>query len=128
MDDRHTEMYRYGTNFLSIPKYVHGRLTGEDFLYFNWCEQLAPHVKDYTVVISTLSPIEVPFKGIGKLAQAVELPPILLPSPGRVGVIPNSPHLPSFEADLVIGSSYYIPKTGKNGIYQMRREGMLRLN
>jgi len=121
-------MYKYGTNFLSIPKYAPGRLTGENFLYFNWCEQLAPYVKNYTVAISTLSTAGAAFKGIGKLAQAVEIPPILLPSPGRVGLLPDSPDLPSFEADLVIGSDYFIPRTERNGRYQMRREGMLRLN
>ncbi len=128
MTDRQNEMYKHSSDFLSIPAYIPGRLCGTDFLYFKWCAQLAPHVERYTVAISTLDTSGAAIKGISHLREVVEIPPIHLPNPARIALIPDSRHLPLFEAELVRGSLYVIPETSTNGRYQMDREGMLRLN
>lgn len=128
MTDRQTDIYKYSSDFLSIPAYVPGRSCGTDFLYFKWCSQMAPHVNNYTVVIETLDTAGAPLRGISTLREVVGIPQVHLPSPSRIALIPNSHHLPLFEAELVRGSLYVIPETSTNGRYQMDREGMLRLN
>jgi hypothetical protein len=129
MTDRQNDMYRQGANFLSIPKYIPGRQCGDDFLYFKWCNELEPYANQYTVVIESLDTSGATYRGISTLRQTVELPPIHLPSPARMALIPNTKNLPMFVANLVRGSLYVIPETGGvNGVYQMDREGMLRLN
>ena len=129
MTDRQNDMYKYGAEFLSMPKYIPGRLTTADFLEFKWCNELAPYVNQYTVAIETLDTSGATYRGISTLRQMVEIPPVQLPSPARIALIPSSKNLPMFVANLVSGSLYIIPETGGvNGIYQMDREGMLRLN
>ncbi len=129
MTDRQLDMYRLGSEFLSMPKYVPGRLCGDDFLYFKWCNELAPHVDHYTVVIETVDISGATNRGISNLREVVEIPPVHLSWPSRIGVVPDRDGLPMFEGELVRGSLYIIPETmGVNGRYVMDREGMLRPN
>ena len=129
MTDRQLDTYNLNSEFLSMPKYVPGRLNSDNFLYFKWCNELAPHVDRYTVVIETLSVSGATYRGISKLREVVEIPPVHLGQNIRIGLIPDIGSLPMFEGELIRGSLYIIPETnGVNGSYQLDREGMLRPN
>ncbi len=128
MTDRQLSTYKYRSEFLSMPKFIPGRLTGEDFLEFKWCHQMEPYLDHYTVAIEVLSTSGAAYYSISKLRQYVEVPPVHLGWPVRMGVLPDTNMLPSFEGDLVKGSLYIFPETTNNGIYQLAREGMLRPN
>lgn len=129
MTDRQLDTYNLNSEFLSMPKFIPGRLNSDQFLYFKWCGELERYVDKYTVVIETASVSGAINRGISKLREAVEIPPVHLGQNVRVGLIPESEHLPMFEAELIRGSLYIIPDTkGVNGRYQMRREGMHRPN
>jgi len=123
MTDRRLDILATNPDWFTIPRYVPGRLSAIDFVFFNW-----PHTFDfsrYKVVVETLDVAGVTYPGIGPLKQSVELPHIQYPWGGRLGVIPDDPSLPAFEAAMIRGSTYVIPNTnGKNGIFQMMRHGV----
>ena len=129
MTDRQLDLYKWGSNFLSIPKYIPGRLNADDFLYFKWCAELEPIVDRYTVVIESLDNAGATMRSISKLREAVEIPYVQLGWYPRLGLVPDSDKLPLFEGQVIRGSLYIIPETkGINGKYLLRREGMLRPN
>jgi len=129
MGDRQLDIYKYGSKFLSIPKWIPGRLNGDDFVEFKWCNELEPIVNRYTVAIESLDTAGSTMRGISKLRQFVELPYVLLGHAPLIALIPDSKDLPIFTSVLIRGSLYVIPETnGVNGTYEMDREGMLRLN
>ena len=128
MGDRQLDIYKYGSKFLSIPKWIPGRLNGDDFVEFKWCSELEPIVNRYTVAIESLDTSGSTMRGVSKLRQFVELPYVLLGSAPLIALIPDSRDLPIFTSVLIRGSLYVIPETyGVNGTYEIDREGMLRL-
>lgn len=129
MTDRQLDLYRYGSNYLSIPKYIPGRLNSDDFIFFNWSSELEPVLNHYTVVIEALDNSGATMRSISKLRKAVEIPYVQLGWYPRLGLVPDTPNLPLFEGQMIRGSTYDIPTTnGKNGEFQLRRHGMLRPN
>lgn len=127
MTDRRLDILATRADWFTIPRYIPGRLNAADFVFFNW--PCTFDFKRYKVVVETLDTAGVTYPGIGPLKQSVELPHIQYPWGGRIGVIPDSHQLPSFEAELIRGSTYVIPDTkGKNGTFQMTRHGVHRPN
>lgn len=109
--------------FYIIPKHLPGRLMTTDFMFFRWSCDF--DVRRYCVVVesSDVSGDSV-FRNIGPLQKTIELPHVRFGAYSRIGVIPDSEQLPSFEAELIRGSTYIIPDThGKNGRFQMERHG-----
>jgi len=127
MTDRRLDILATRADWFTLPRYVPGRLSAIDFVFFNWPSTF--DISKYTVVVETLDTAGVTYPGIGALKQSVELPHIQYSWGGRIGVIPDSDKLPVFEAELIRGSTYVIPDTqGRNGIFQMMRHGVLRPN
>lgn len=125
--DRQFDILWTGPDWYTIPPDAPGRLNGDDFVYFRWDCNLNPC--DYTIVIESLDTAGPQFRSISILSKSVQLPLVQLGAHLRIGVIPSTLNLPSFEAELIRGSTYVIPNTkGKNGVFQMERHGMHRLN
>lgn len=111
-------------DWFTLPRYLPGRLNAEDFVFFTWPSHLDP--TKYTVVVEVLDVAGPTYRGIGKLKNNVELPHVQYDWHARIGVIPDSHDLPSFEAELNRGSTYMIPNVHKPGRYQMVAHGMKR--
>ncbi|HSA76076.1 MAG TPA: hypothetical protein VLE02_00905 [Nitrosarchaeum sp.] len=112
--------------FYSVPRNTPGRINGDDFIFFYWPANINP--ARYTVVIESLDTAGPTYKGIGKLMRSVEIPHVKLGAHVIVGVIPDSESLPTFQGELIRGSTYIIPNVTKNGTYQLQRHGMHRPN
>ncbi len=125
MTDRQLDILATGPDWFTLPRYLPGRLNGEDFLHFRW-----PSSFDrtrYTVIVEVLDTAGPTYRSIGIVDKSVELPHIQYDWHARVGVIPDSPSLPKFESELIRGSTYIIPETyGSSGSFQMERHGMHR--
>ncbi len=125
---RQLDMHRHHPDFYTIPKYLPGRLEADDFIFFKFPNSLNP--QRYTVVIEGLDMSDNnPNRSIGKLNSALEVPQVKLGWHARLGVIPDSEQLPSFESELYRGSTYIIPDTGRmNGVFRMEQHGIVRPN
>ncbi|MDB4769450.1 hypothetical protein OAG24_00645 [bacterium] len=127
MSDRQLDIIWTGPDWFTLPADVPGRLNGDDFVYFRWDCNLNPC--DYTVVVESLDTAGPTYRSISILDKTVQLPLVHFGAHVRIGVIPNSEVLPSFEAELFRGSTYVIPNThGQTGRFQMEQHGMQRLN
>jgi len=120
-------MARHHPDFFTLPKWLPGRLEADDFVHFDWPDSF--NASRYTVVIESLDMSDNnPYRSIGPLRRALEVPQVKLGWHPRVGVVPDDESLPLFEAELVRGSTYVIPDVRSNGRYQMERHGMHRPN
>ena len=125
MTDRQLDIMATRSDFFILPTHLPGRLDTTMFVFFNWPREVDP--KRYTVVIESLDTSGATYRGIGKLHDHVQLPHVQLGWHSRIGVIPDSEELPAFEAELVRGSTYDIPKgPWKQPRIQMRRHGVHR--
>ena len=127
MGDRQLDILLAGPDWYTLPRNLPGVLRADDFMFFNWDCEL--DVKNYTVIVESLDTAGPTYRSIGPLQAEVQLPFVRFGWHPRLGVIPNSNLLPAFEAELIRGSTYVIPKTGgKNGRFQMVRHGVHRPN
>ncbi len=122
--DRQFDILATRAHWFTIPRQMPGRLDGACFVHFI----IPPHmdVNRYSVVVETLDTAGPTYRKISPLKQSVELPHIQYGWTARIGVIPDSNILPSFEANMYRGSTYVIPYTHKNGVYQMTQHGVQR--
>ena len=125
---RQLDKSRYHSDFSSIPKWLPGRLESDDFFFFKYPRNL--DISRYTVVIEGLDMSDNnPYRSVGPLDKAVEIPAVKLGWHPRIGVVPDTDALPSFEAELIRGSTYIIPDVSRsNGVFQMERHGIHRPN
>ena len=122
MGDRQLDILATRSDWFILPRELPMRLNGEDFINFIWFDGIDP--KRYTVVVESLDTAGPTFRGISLLNARVELPLVQYGWDAKIGVLPDSDRLPSFQAKLVRGSTYLIPKTyGKNGVFEMSRFG-----
>ena len=120
--DRQLDIIATTPDTFTVPRYVKGRLTAQDFIYFRWPSGFDP--SRYTVVVEVLDTAGAPYRGISKLMKSVELPHVMYGWHMRVGVVPDNDSLPAFEGELGRGSTYIIPSThGQNGRFLMDRHG-----
>ena len=125
MGDRQLDIIATHPDWFTLPRHLPGRLSAVDFVFFRWPEELDP--SRYTVVVEVLDTAGPTYRSIGKLCKAVELPHVQYDWHARIGVLPDTESLPSFEATMIRGSTYIIPRTrGQNGIFQMERHGVYR--
>lgn len=111
------------TNGFILPRYLPGVLTSIDFVYFEWPSNLP--INRYTVVVESNDTAGPTFRSVSKLQKSVELPHIQYGWDARIGVIPDSMNLPSFESKLSRGCTYILPDTkGRSGPHQMTRIGV----
>lgn len=112
-------------HFWQIPQEVPGRLMTTDFIFFKWCGDIDP--SRYTVVVESLDTAGDTYRSIGKLNNQMLLPHVYFGWHARIGVLPDSNDLPSFESELSRGCTYILPNTrGKNGRFQMEMVGVSR--
>lgn len=120
--DRQLDIIATTPDTFTVPRFVPGRLTAQDFINFRWPSSMNP--SRYTVVVEVLDTAGAPYRGISKLMKSVELPHVKYGWHMRLGLVPDSDSLPVFEAELGRGSTYIIPETyGQNGRFQMERHG-----
>lgn len=124
MSDRQLDILATRAHWFTLPRQLPMRLDGTSFVHFI----IPPHIdnKRYKVVIESLDTAGPTFRSIGTLKQSMELPHIQYGWEPRLGVIPDDPSLPSFEAVMYRGSTYVIPYTTVNGVYQMTQHGVRR--
>lgn len=108
-------------HFRNVPRTAVGRLGGQDFVHFKYPCGINP--ERYTVVVESLDVSGCRFRSISKLCPNVELPHVKFDPHGRIGVLPDSPYLPSFEAEIVRGGTYIIPSVKGTGVFQMEQHG-----
>lgn len=120
MTDRQLDILATRPDWFTIPRYMPGRLNAEDFVFFIWPKSINP--SRYTVVVEVLDTAGPPYRSISKLKKSVELPHVQYGWHARLGVIPDSTSLPSYEAELNRGSTYII----KEGQRQMESHGKKR--
>ena len=124
MADNQLDILATRADWFTLPRNLPGRLNGDDFVHFQW-SGLNP--ANYQVIVEVLDNSGATYRSISPLKKSVELPHVQYGWHPRLGVVPNSPHLPTFEAELFRGSTYIIPNTGgKNGRFQMEQHGMQR--
>lgn len=122
MGDRQLDIPATSADWYTLPRHLPMRLSGQDFVNFIWFGNINP--KRYTIVVESLDVAGPPFRGISLLQKKVELPLVQFGWDAKIGVIPDSDSLPSFEGKLVRGSTYVIPDTkGMNGIFELNRFG-----
>lgn len=123
MTDRQLDIIATTPFTFTVPRYVKGRLTAADFMYFKWPKSLDR--RRYVIAVETNDTAGPQFRTISGLMGSVELPHVQYPWHGRVGVIPDNPNLPAFEAETSRGGTYIIPEVpqGMNGVFQMERHG-----
>ena len=124
MGDRQLDISATRPDWFTLPRYLPMRLSAVDFVFFKWQDGF--NFQDYQVVVEVLDNAGPPYRSISPLKRSVELPHIQYGWHARIGVVPNSSHLPLFEAELNRGSTYIIPQVRRNGVYQMESLGMSR--
>lgn len=107
MADRHLSLPYINSQAYTIPRYMPGRLTAEDFVFFIIPESLKPYASRYTVTVTILDNAGSNVRKLCPLQHSVELPNVRLYT--VIGLIPDSPELPMFEGELVRGGTYSIP-------------------
>lgn len=124
----------YGnTSFFEIPSHVTMRNTAENYVFFEWPENIDP--TKYQVVIQSLDTAGPTYRSIGMLSfnrnarqSYLRMPDVYFGWHDRIGVIPSTDvRLPSFIAEIGRGSTYTIPYVTKPGRYEMRRHGAIGL-
>jgi len=127
MGDRQLDISATRRDWYILPRYLPMRLNGEDFVNFIWFGNIDP--SRYTIVVEALDTAGPTYRSISKLQKQVELPLVQYGWDAKIGVIPDSPALPSFESKLSRGCTYLLPDvTGKNGIFEMDKFGKDRPN
>lgn len=122
MGDRQFDIQATPADWFSLPRYLPGRLNGQDFVNFIWFGNINP--SRYTIVVESLDNAGPRYRGISKLEKRVELPLVHFGWDAKIGVIPDDDSLPSFESKLVRGSTYVIPDTKfQNGVFELSRFG-----
>ncbi len=124
MSDRQLDILATRAHWFTLPRQLPMRLDGTSFVHFI----IPPHIDNtrYKVLIESLDTAGPTFRSIGTLKQSMELPHIQYGWEPRLGVIPDDHSLPSFEAVMYRGSTYVIPHTKANGVYQMTQHGVTR--
>ena len=114
------------SDWFTLPSYLPMRLGAVDFVFFHWPAEL--DASRYTVVIESLDTAGPQHRGISKLKESVQLPHVQLHWHSKIGVIPDSENLPSFEAELFRGSTYIIPNRSSwvYGVNSMAQHGTQR--
>lgn len=115
-----------GQDFLSLPRFLPGRLNTDDFVFFNWPNNF--NSSGYHVVISTNDVAGPTYRRISKLAGQVEVPFVQLDAYAVIGVIhETNENKPQFWSRLNRGSTYSIPEVSQNrgAKYEMTRHGVL---
>lgn len=123
--DPQLDITYYGQDFLSLPKFLPGRLNSDDFVYFNIPASI--NQNDYMVVVKSNDVARNnAFRTISVLREWVELPAVYFGGDSIVSVIPKTnPNLSSFHSRLNRGSTYDIPNVNKyGGSYDMIRHGV----
>ena len=126
MTNRQLDILATRADWFTLPRYLPGRLTGEDFVFFNWPTGFP--IDRYTIAVEVLDTAGPTYRSIGKLQKSVELPHVQYGWHGRIGVLPDTLDLPMFEAENIRGSTYVIPDIRVPGEFQMTRHGMHRPN
>jgi len=124
MGDRQLDILATRPDWFTIPRTEFMRINAEDMVFFEWPSGFPYH--RYTVVVEVLDTAGPTYRSISKLNKQVELPHVQYDWHARLGVVPDSPQLPLFEAELNRGSTYSIPDVRKNGTFQMIAHGMKR--
>lgn len=122
--DRQLDILATHPGWFTIPKQMPGRLTAIDFVYFIWPKNLDS--SRYSVLVEVLDTAGPTYRKISPLRESVELPHVQYDWHARLGVVPDTPYLPAFEAELSRGSTYRIPEVRHNGRFQMEQLGMSR--
>ena len=130
MADRQLDILATRADWFTLPKTLPGRLNGDDFVFFTFPENKDFDPSRYTVVVEVLDNSgSSPYRSISKLRKSVELPHVKYGPHVLIAVVPDNDSLPSFEAELIRGSTYVIPSLGRrNGTFEMIRHGMHRPN
>ena len=110
MAHRQLDLPFINSSAFSIPRYMPGRLTAEDFVFFIIPDWIKPVAHRYTVTITTLDNAGSNVRKVCPLRHSVELPNIRLYT--VIGLIPDGTDLPMFEGELVRGGTYSIPTVG----------------
>jgi hypothetical protein len=110
---------------IGLPHTVPGRLSSEDFVFFNWTPG-ALDVANYSVIMTSNDTSGPKWRKIGKLREQIKLPEVILDAYAEIGVLHDSKDwYPSFYSRLNRGSTYIIPIVSKPGAYDMKRLGVL---
>lgn len=122
-DERNFEFILTNSKFFTIPKTVPGRWGRQDLVSFIWPFNF-PY-QNYSVIIGSSITSGAPFRNIGKLKKIIDLPHVKFDNTGvRIGVVPNTSMLPSYNTILYRGSTYEIPfHPGKNGVFSLKHVG-----
>lgn len=89
----------------SIPTDVKGRLTQEDYVFFNYPNDVDP--TRYTVVIDTFGGDP---RQVGRLSEKVRLPHVHIPYDAFIMVLPDDISLPKFIGTAIRGRRYTLSK------------------
>lgn len=123
---------RGNTHFTGYSNRIDMANTTEDHVFFEWYMDIDP--TKYSVVVESMDTAGPTYRSIGKLshnknakAGTLKLPNVVFDPHARIGVIPSSKNMPSFEGELSRGSTYKIPCVNKNGTYKLRRHGAIGL-
>jgi hypothetical protein len=108
------------SSYLDLPNNIKGKLTANDFLYFNWDSSFEFLKKNYQVVLETLSYQDQDlFRSIGALEKKVKLPLTIFANDALVLLLPNNPSYPVYIGTLVRGKTYFISPTRKYKNYYL---------
>jgi hypothetical protein len=122
-DDRNFEFILTNPKFFTIPKDVPGRWGRQDLVSFIW--PLNFPYENYSVVIESSITSGARFRNIGKLKKVMDLPHVKFDNTGaKIGILPDTPALPSFQTILYRGATYEIPyRQGQNGVFRLKHVG-----
>ena len=131
MDLRQLDIPATSPDYGFIPREF--TLNNDDFIHFIWPEYIDP--SRYTVVVESLDTSEPldncgclqshTFRAISKLAKDVEIPRVKFGWHPKVGVVPDSPDLPSFQGILGRMRTYQLPNVKSPGTYKLIEHGLL---
>jgi hypothetical protein len=122
-DERNFEFILTNPKFFTIPKDTPGRWGRQDLVAFIWPDNF-PY-QNYSVIIESSITSGARYRNIGKLKRVIDLPHVKFDNTGaRIGIVPNTHMLPSFENILYRGSTYQIPYSpGYNGQFKLKHVG-----
>lgn len=120
-----------GPEFGIFPRYARPALMGHDFIHFVIPDSMKKIASKYTVVVTPLDttdyvPGKAHVRSFSKLLPSVKLPDAVFdPARAKIGLLPDSENMPSFEAKLIRGGTYIIPDvSGRNGRFNMNVLGL----
>jgi hypothetical protein len=119
---RQLDIIAHNPQFGTLPAWLPGRTTAEDFVYFHWPPNINP--LGYTVVVESIDNAGGTYRSIGKLDKQVKLPAVKLAPHSLLGVLPLFGNQPAFYSELIKGGTYVLPHVTRNGRYKMEAHGV----